>query len=332
MVESPFGDLAKEAIKAKKGAVLMRQGEIGRCAYFVVQGRLLVERETDGESIVLGEIGPRDIVGELAILDDAPRSATVVVIEDSVLIQLDKVRIKTIIRRSPAIAEVIMKLICHKLRQSHDLLRKTTDLCNPDYWRKICATLRLCANGTKGPDELFFTFLENIQLLTGASIPRLREILVRLEETQVIECEGRTIHRVDQERLQIFLVNCKEEFANEEIQHLTPARLYQAAQLLLSNCSETTDEKSWIEAPKQLLVELLLSAHFWDTLRPSLQQNRVEKVLQHLIASQIILPKPSSPDMMKVYPYLLGTVAAPREEIAIYNLMKSKFFKPTALD
>ncbi|RJP19242.1 MAG: hypothetical protein C4527_27045 [Candidatus Omnitrophota bacterium] len=116
MLESALQIASQDTIEVKKGTVLIREGEIGNCAYLVLWGRLQISRDINGKRVVIGEIRPVDIVGELAILDEMPRSATVTVVEDSRLIELNKHRMKAIIRRYPDIAEVVMKLLCGKLR------------------------------------------------------------------------------------------------------------------------------------------------------------------------------------------------------------------------
>ncbi len=322
-----FRDLAREAVRAPKGTVLMHQGELGRCAYFVLQGRLLVEKENDGEKIVLGEIGPRDLVGEIAIIDDAPRSATVTVVEDAILLQLDKVRIKTIIRKSPEIGDVIMKLLCHKLRQNHDLMRKASALESPESWRKICATLRLCAQGYEKPQEVFYSFLEHVHLFIGTSTARLREILVRLGEAQVIECEGNQIHRVDFEKIDIFLKNSKEDFANEEIHSPTPIKLYQAKEVIMHYYGQNSEEDAPPEIVKNALMEQLITAQLWEDLRPSMQSERANQIIQYFIENGITTPKPHREDTLILHLDKLQEIDIPMEEITKYESMKSHFFK-----
>ncbi|MEW6237203.1 MAG: cyclic nucleotide-binding domain-containing protein [Candidatus Omnitrophota bacterium] len=122
MSTSAFKSAAGNAFTMKAGSILIREGDVGRCAYLLLSGRLQVIREKDGEIVVLGDIKPVDIVGELAIFDEMPRSATVVVMEDSYLIELSKFKLKALLHRSPTIAETIIKLLCNKLRESANRL------------------------------------------------------------------------------------------------------------------------------------------------------------------------------------------------------------------
>ncbi len=118
MFENSIQISSQDAIDVKKGTVLIREGEVGNCAFLVLEGRFQVIREMNQKKVVLGEIRPVDIVGEMAILDEMPRSASVVAIEDSRVIELNKHRMKMIIRRYPDIAEVVLKLLCSKLRST----------------------------------------------------------------------------------------------------------------------------------------------------------------------------------------------------------------------
>ncbi len=122
MADAGLSGAGSGAFSLRAGTMLIQEGDLGRCAYLLLSGRLHVYKEHDGEAVMCGEITPIDIVGELAIFDEMPRSATVVVVEDAHLIELNKHKLKALIRRSPTIAETIIKLLCSKLRDSANRL------------------------------------------------------------------------------------------------------------------------------------------------------------------------------------------------------------------
>lgn len=72
------------------GTVLMRQGEIAASMHFILSGRVLVERHEPNlpDPIVLAELGPGQVVGEIGVLTGQPRSATVTAIEATETIEL----------------------------------------------------------------------------------------------------------------------------------------------------------------------------------------------------------------------------------------------------
>lgn len=70
----------------KKGSRVFSEGEKGNCAYLIQSGKVRVTRESDGKESLLGEVGPGKMFGEMALISDAPRMATVSALEDTVLI------------------------------------------------------------------------------------------------------------------------------------------------------------------------------------------------------------------------------------------------------
>jgi putative peptide zinc metalloprotease protein len=79
------------AEEAPAGTVIIRQGEPGDRFYLVRRGRVEVHvRDADGTEQVLGQLGPGAYFGEMALLSDAPRSATVRALEPVALWSLDK--------------------------------------------------------------------------------------------------------------------------------------------------------------------------------------------------------------------------------------------------
>jgi NTE family protein len=69
---------------------LVEEGDHGDEMFIIYWGRLRVFQKRDGEEKFIGELGARDSVGEIALLIDQPRMATVKAIRDTVLIKLTK--------------------------------------------------------------------------------------------------------------------------------------------------------------------------------------------------------------------------------------------------
>lgn len=62
-----------------KGAVLCREGQAGDCCYLILSGDVEVIKVLDAQGKRIATLGPGDFVGQLALVDGAPRSASVVV-------------------------------------------------------------------------------------------------------------------------------------------------------------------------------------------------------------------------------------------------------------
>lgn len=88
-----------DVIDLAEGEVLFREGDPADVAYSVVSGQVRVERHSADGLRLLGDLGPGEIVGELAILTSAPRSATIHALEPTVLRVLPRARVEEEIRK-----------------------------------------------------------------------------------------------------------------------------------------------------------------------------------------------------------------------------------------
>ena len=82
-----------ELIASKKfaaGEEIFRIGDRGRNAYFIESGSVEVTTLRDGEPFVIAELGVGEIFGEMSMIDDAPRSATVTAMEDTEVIEIQR--------------------------------------------------------------------------------------------------------------------------------------------------------------------------------------------------------------------------------------------------
>lgn len=77
-------------VAVKRGAVVVRQGDVGDYYYVIDRGRALVTREISGASVTLAELKGGDAFGEEALLADTTRNASVTMKSDGVLLRLDK--------------------------------------------------------------------------------------------------------------------------------------------------------------------------------------------------------------------------------------------------
>lgn len=71
------------------GQVVVREGDPGTSMFVVLEGRVAVARETEGrEPIIMEQLGAGEFFGELALLTGVPRTASVVALEDAVVLEL----------------------------------------------------------------------------------------------------------------------------------------------------------------------------------------------------------------------------------------------------
>ena len=106
---------------AKEGAVVIKQGTRGGKMYIVVEGKLEVSRsdpDVKGESQRITVLGENQVFGDMALLDDEPRSASVIALEDCKLLSLQRSDLERILRRYSSIAFNMMRILSSRLRDS----------------------------------------------------------------------------------------------------------------------------------------------------------------------------------------------------------------------
>ncbi len=93
-----------EPVSFPKGAVMFHQGDPADCMYLIDSGKLEVSVKTANDShLVVGTLGEGELVGEMALVVDLRRSATVTVLEDCELLRLSKVDFDTLTTKHPAL-------------------------------------------------------------------------------------------------------------------------------------------------------------------------------------------------------------------------------------
>jgi CRP-like cAMP-binding protein len=103
-------------VTVPRGTLILKQGTPGDCLYFVVTGRLRAfALRDDGSEARIGEIGPRESVGEMALLSNEPRSANVAAVTDCQLLRLSKRGFDRLITEHPKTMAVFTRTIVERL-------------------------------------------------------------------------------------------------------------------------------------------------------------------------------------------------------------------------
>lgn len=95
------------------GSLIMREGEPGEEMFVVLEGELTVSLQ--GKRI--DNLGPGMILGEMAMIDDRPRSATATAVTDCSLIRLDRAGFRNLVSRSPEFALRVMNIMSVRTRR-----------------------------------------------------------------------------------------------------------------------------------------------------------------------------------------------------------------------
>lgn len=103
--------------RAPKGAVIVRQGAAGEKFYTIAQGRVEVEVAANGNRMTR-ELGPGDFFGEIALLHDVPRTATVVALQPLVLWTMSREDFEELQQRAAEFKESLWETATARLEES----------------------------------------------------------------------------------------------------------------------------------------------------------------------------------------------------------------------
>ena len=117
-----------QRVTFNSGENLFRQGDVGDAAYIITSGTADVVVATPNGPLTVAKVGTNDFVGEIAILCDVPRTATVTATSTLMTMRISKELFFELVSQFPEISVEIMRVLAHRLdvttRQLQDALSK----------------------------------------------------------------------------------------------------------------------------------------------------------------------------------------------------------------
>jgi len=104
--------------------VLIEQGDAGDAAYIIIGGKADVVVDTPGGPLVVATLDENEIVGEIAILCDVPRTATVKAKTEVTTLRITKDLFFSLVVEFPQISVEIMRELAHRLEVTTVRLRE----------------------------------------------------------------------------------------------------------------------------------------------------------------------------------------------------------------
>lgn len=113
-----------ERLTFEAGQDLCRQGDMGDAMYVIVEGSADVSIETPGGPLKVAELKKNEFVGEIAILCDVPRTATVTAREKTTTLKITKDLFFRLVQEFPQMAVEIMRELAHRLEMNNARMRQ----------------------------------------------------------------------------------------------------------------------------------------------------------------------------------------------------------------
>lgn len=113
----------------RKDEVLFNKGDEGDSLFVINSGRVKVfTHDQQGNEVVLNQVGPGEMIGEMALLDYEPRSAGIVALEETSIMELKREDFLEILNGYPDLALSVIRNLISRLRHNTNYIEKITDM------------------------------------------------------------------------------------------------------------------------------------------------------------------------------------------------------------
>jgi CRP/FNR family cyclic AMP-dependent transcriptional regulator len=176
--------------------VVLHAGDRTDNIYFVLSGALKVQiSDEEGREVILCILGPGELFGEMGVLDDHPRSATVLAVESSDLVVIGKADFKQCMVDNPDVALFIMRSLTKRLRLAD---RHIESLALLDVYGRVARLLLEAAETVDG--RLIVTqkiTKQDIAKMIGASREMVSRVMRDLHAQGLVKEENGQLVLVD---------------------------------------------------------------------------------------------------------------------------------------
>jgi len=193
--EKDLADIAGLLIDRKfpRDAVIYEDGSIGDYMYIIQEGQVKVTKMSeDGREKILEILGPGDFHGEMALLDRAPRSASVKTTTPCVLLALSRQDFLGLLKQNHEVTLELIRVLARRLRETDEQIKGLL------FERVEGRTRRLLARLAKEPvagreDRMATSPITHQQLadLVGTSRETITRVVKELKDEGWLEQEGK---------------------------------------------------------------------------------------------------------------------------------------------
>jgi signal transduction histidine kinase len=113
-----------EHVSLRAGEILIKQGDMGDTAYVIIKGEFEIQKQSGQSLIKIDVRNPGDVVGEMALLSRAPRSATVISKTDSETLRVPQEAFENLLSSSSTAAMAVLRWVMARLTQNESLLHQ----------------------------------------------------------------------------------------------------------------------------------------------------------------------------------------------------------------
>ncbi len=181
----------------RRGETIVQQGQPGDAFYVLVRGRVAVAIVApDGREVVLNTLGEGDHFGEMALLDDAPRSASVIAQEKSDLAILSRTVFLDLLKSNFVLTRALLAAFSARLRRANATIEGLASLDVKSrlarYFRELAATRGRKAGG--GWSVVVRPSQREIADTIGSSRETVSRTMTQMAAEQLIVPKGKAVY------------------------------------------------------------------------------------------------------------------------------------------
>ena len=175
-----------------RNEAIISAGDPTDSLFIVISGRLKVSMgDEQGREVILAILGPGEFFGEMGLLDDRPRSASVVTLEPCELLSISKTDFKRCLAENSDLSLMVMRGLVKRLREAD---QKIGSLALMDVYGRVARLLLQMAEDVDGEKVVVKKLSkQDIAKMIGASREMVSRVMKDLELGGYIEVRGRSI-------------------------------------------------------------------------------------------------------------------------------------------
>ena len=199
----------------KKGEVLFKEGDVGKEMFVVQAGRVNITKTVRDTEKVLATLGAGEFFGEMAILNQKPRSAGAVMADDGKLLVIDPKTFEAMIRGNVEIAVRLIKKLSDRLQEADDQIENLL-LRDPNS-RVVHFLMQQARRGKDTPQgKLVMVNLNELHNRMGLLLEEVQEAVTKTAKARIVAVVPEGIVIPDLGRMQKYLefLEMKERFGD----------------------------------------------------------------------------------------------------------------------
>lgn len=176
------------------GKVIFFEGQTSDSAYLIKTGRIEISRKQASQKIILDVLTAPEIFGEMAFINNEPRSATAEAVQDAELVVIQRDQLEQYLNQTPVLVRALIRCLSQRLKSTSSYVHS---MGTDNSISRLCYMLSLMepsypSNSTPSKSHLTIPYEKAIKHLTKSlnfSLHHTREVLEKVADLGILQFE-----------------------------------------------------------------------------------------------------------------------------------------------